>query len=139
MIINSLGLSNLAPNPSPVTSFKDNDKIPGYARAPMYVADKIGLIQSDSKGYIYPTAKITKANAARMMEAYINYMNSGIREEYMEGIPRLLTYIRRNHIKWKKFRRITGLLLATDPYINGICIGIFCRGSKPQTEIICKV
>lgn len=89
MTINSLGLSNLAPNPSPVTSFKDNDKIPSYARAPMYVAEKIGLIQGDSKGYIYPTAKITKANAARIMKAYIDYMNSGIREEYMD---RILSY-----------------------------------------------
>ncbi len=86
MIINSLGLKGLAPNPSPVTSFKDNDKIPGYARAPMYVAEKIGLIQEDSKGYIYPTAKISKANAARLMKVYIDYMNSGIREEYMERI-----------------------------------------------------
>ncbi|ACL74676.1 S-layer homology domain-containing protein [Ruminiclostridium cellulolyticum] len=86
MMINSLGLKGLAPNPSPVTRFKDNDKIPGYARAPMYVAEKIGLIQEDSRGYIYPTAKITKANAARIMKVYIEYMNSGIRKEYMERI-----------------------------------------------------
>lgn len=86
IIISSLGLKGLAPNPSPVTSFKDNDKIPGYARASMYVAEKIGLIQEDSKGYIYPDAKITQANAARIMKTYIDYMNSGIREEYMERI-----------------------------------------------------
>lgn len=86
MMINSLGLSGLAPNPSPVTSFKDNDSIPSYARAPIYVAEKIGLIQEDSKGYIYPKAKITKANAARMMKAYIDYASSEIREEYMDRI-----------------------------------------------------
>ncbi|HEX2926572.1 MAG TPA: S-layer homology domain-containing protein [Ruminiclostridium sp.] len=89
VMINSLGLSNLAPNPAAVTSFKDDNNIPGYARASMYVAEKIGLIQEDSKGYIYPTAKITKANAAKIMETYINYMNSGIREEYMD---RILSY-----------------------------------------------
>lgn len=89
MMINSLGLSGLAPNPAPVTSFKDNDQIPSYARASMYVAEKLGLVSEDTKGYIHPNDKITKAKAAEMMQAYIEYMNSGIRKEYMD---RLLGY-----------------------------------------------
>jgi hypothetical protein len=55
----------------------------------MYVAEKIGLIEEDSKGYIYPKSKVTKAKAADMMKAYIEYMNSGIRSEYMD---KLLSY-----------------------------------------------
>lgn len=89
MMINSLGLEGLAPNPAPVTSFKDNDSIPSYARSAVYVAEKIGLIQEDSKGYIHPNDKITKARAADMMNSYISYMNSGIRSEYMD---RLVSY-----------------------------------------------
>lgn len=86
MMINSLGLSGLAPNPSAVTSFKDNDTIPAFARPSMYVAEKIGLIQEDAKGYILPNYKISKAKAADMMKAYIDYMSSGIRKEYMDRI-----------------------------------------------------
>lgn len=84
MMVNSLGLDGLAPNPSAVTSFKDNDSIPAFARPSMYVAEKLGLIQEDSKGYIYPNAKLTKAKAADLMKAYIDYMNTDIRKEYMD-------------------------------------------------------
>jgi len=86
MFVNSMGLNGLAPNPAPVTSFKDNDTIPVFARPSMYVAEKIGLIQEDAKGYIRPRDKITKAKAAEMMKAYIDYMSSGIRKEYMDRI-----------------------------------------------------
>lgn len=86
MMINSLGLEGLAPNLSPVTSFKDNDSIPAFARSSIYVAEKIGLIQEDAKGNIHPNDKITKAKASDMMVAYIDYMNSNIRDEYMDRI-----------------------------------------------------
>ena len=86
MMVNTLGLNGLAPNPVPVTNFKDNDKIPAYARAPMYVAEKIGLISEDSKGYIYPNNKITKARFADMMKTYIDYMGKDIRKEYMDKL-----------------------------------------------------
>ncbi|OPX44831.1 S-layer protein precursor [Ruminiclostridium hungatei] len=86
MMVNTLGLNSLAPNPVPVTGFKDNDKIPSYARAPMYVAEKIGLISGDAKGYIYPNDRITKAKYADMMKAYIDYMGKDIRKEYMEKL-----------------------------------------------------
>ena len=89
IMINALGLNGLAPNPVPVTSFKDNDKIPVYARAPMYVAEQIGLISEDAKGYIYPNSKITKAKFADMMRTYIDYMGKDIRKEYMD---RLINY-----------------------------------------------
>ena len=86
MMVNTLGLNGLAPNPVPVTNFKDNDKIPAYARAPMYVAEKIGLISEDSKGYIYPNNKITKDRFADMMKTYIDYMGKDIRKEYMDKL-----------------------------------------------------
>ncbi len=86
MMINSMGLDGLAPNPAPVTSFKDNDTISSFARPSMYVAEKIGLIQEDAKGYIHPTDKITKAKAADMMKTYLEYMSSGIRSDYMDKI-----------------------------------------------------
>jgi hypothetical protein len=81
-----MGLNGLAPNPAAVTSFKDNDTIPSFARPSMYVAEKIGLIQEDSKGNIHPNDKITKAKAADMMKAYIDYMSDEIRSDYMDKI-----------------------------------------------------
>lgn len=86
IMINSMGLDGLAPNPAPVTSFKDNDTISSFARPSMYVAEKIGLVQEDAKGYIHPKDKITKAKAADMMKAYLEYMSSGIRSDYMDKI-----------------------------------------------------
>lgn len=86
MMVNSLGLDGLAPNPAPVTSFKDNDTIPEFARPSMYVAEKIGLIQENAKGYIRANDKITKAKVADMMKTYIDYMSTGIRSEYMDKI-----------------------------------------------------
>ena len=86
MMINSMGLNNLAPNPSPVTSFKDNDTISSFARPSMYVAERIGLIQEDAKGYINPRGQVTKAKAADMIKAYLDYMSSGIRSDYMDKI-----------------------------------------------------
>jgi N-acetylmuramoyl-L-alanine amidase len=86
MMINSMGLNGLAPNPAAVTSFKDNDTIPAFARPSLYVAEKIDLIQEDSKGYIHPNTKVTKAKAADMMKAYIDFMSAGIRTEYMDKI-----------------------------------------------------
>lgn len=86
MMVNALGLNGLAPNPVPVTGFRDNDKIPSYARGPMYVAERLGLISGDAKGYIYPDNKITKARFADMMRTYIDYMGKDLRKEYMEKL-----------------------------------------------------
>jgi N-acetylmuramoyl-L-alanine amidase len=86
VFIKALGLQALAPNPAPVTAFKDNDKIPAYARASFYVADKIGLIQEDDKGYINPNAKLTKGKAASLLNKFIDYMRDGIKKDYRDGI-----------------------------------------------------
>lgn len=84
VFIRALGLDGLAPNPAPLTSFKDNDKIPQYARTALYVAEKIGLIQGDDRGYLNPNDKLTKGRAAVLVNTLINYMREGIREDYRE-------------------------------------------------------
>lgn len=86
IMVNALGLNGLAPNPVPVTGFRDNDKIPSYARGPMYVAERLGLISGDTKGYIYPDNKITKAGFSDMMRTYIDYMGKDLRKEYVEKL-----------------------------------------------------
>jgi N-acetylmuramoyl-L-alanine amidase len=84
IFIRALGLESLAPNPAAVTTFVDNDKIPAYARNAAYVAERIGLIQGDDKGYLKPNDKITAGRAAVLIDRFINYMRSDISKDYTE-------------------------------------------------------
>lgn len=86
VFIRSLGLESLAPAPHAVTTFRDNDDIPDYARDAVYVAERIGLIQGDMKGYLRPNEYLTKARAAALINRFINYMRDGIRADYRERI-----------------------------------------------------
>jgi len=87
--IRALGFESLAPAPVAVTSFRDNDLIPEHARNAAYVAQKIGLIQSDSKGNMNPNKKLTKAEGASMLKNLIKYLQEGIRKDYRD---RLINY-----------------------------------------------
>jgi hypothetical protein len=82
--IRALGFEDLAPAPVAVTGFRDNDLIPSYARSSAYVAQKIGLLLSDSKGNMNPNQKLTKAEGAVLFDNLIKYMQDGIRKDYSE-------------------------------------------------------
>lgn len=86
IFIRATGLEVLAPNPYAVTTFRDNDQIPEYARNAIYVAEKIGLVRGDDRGYIRPNDKLTKARAAAFISRFINYMRDGIKKDYRERI-----------------------------------------------------
>ena len=86
IFVRAIGLEGMAPNPGAVTTFRDNDQIPDYARNAAFVAQKIGLVQGDDKGYLNPGANLTKARAAALINRFINYMRSGITNDYREGI-----------------------------------------------------
>jgi N-acetylmuramoyl-L-alanine amidase len=86
IFIRTLGLENMAPNPTPVTIFKDHDEIPEYARPYIYVAYTIGLINGDTKGYLKPNDYISYSRFAAMLRRFIGYMNDGIKEDYRENI-----------------------------------------------------
>ncbi len=89
VFIRALGFESLAPAPVAVTSFRDNDLIPEHARNAAYVAQKIGLIQSDNKGNMNPNKKLTKAEGAAMLKNLIKYLQEGIRKDYRD---RLINY-----------------------------------------------
>ena len=82
--IRALGFESLAPAPIAVTGFRDNDLIPSYARNAAYVAKKIGILQSDSKGNMNPTKKLTKAEGAALFKSLITYLQDGIKKDYRE-------------------------------------------------------
>jgi hypothetical protein len=84
IFIRSLGLENLASDTKAVTTYKDNDLIPSYARSSVYAAQKIGLVTGDSKGYLKPGEKLTKGRAAEMFMDLISYMQDGISKDYRD-------------------------------------------------------
>lgn len=86
IIISTLGLENLAPQDGAITIFKDNSDIPKYARNSVYVAQKIGLIIGDERGYLKPMEYITKGRAAVIINKYINYMREDLKKDYRERI-----------------------------------------------------
>lgn len=86
IFIRALGLESLAPSPVAVTNFRDNDLIPPSARNAAYVAARIGLVQGDTKGYLRPNDKLTRARTAVMINRFIAYMQEGIRAEYRDRI-----------------------------------------------------
>jgi len=88
-IMRALGFESLAPDPYAVTTFRDNDQIPSYARNAAYAAQKIGLLKGDSRGYMNPNKKLTKAEGAELFKNLISYLQTGIRKDYRD---RLVNY-----------------------------------------------
>lgn len=86
IFINALGLQGMSPGTDPVTTFKDNDLIPRYAREAVYVAEKIGIINGDTMGYLRPEESLTKARVAALLNNFISYMRDGIKKDYRERI-----------------------------------------------------
>lgn len=86
ILIRTLGLEKMSPSPNPVTIFRDNDQIPAYAREAIYVAERIGIIKGDERGYIKPGENLTKASAASLLNEFIGYMRDGIKKDYRERI-----------------------------------------------------
>lgn len=85
-IVRALGFEKMAPTPVAVTSFRDNDIIPSYARNSAYIAQKIGLLKSDSRGRMNPLEKLTKADVAFLLNDLVEYLQDGIRKDYREAI-----------------------------------------------------
>lgn len=86
IIIRALGLEALAPAGGVATSFVDDVDIPSYARNHIYVAQRIGLVLGDERGYLKPREYLTKARAAVVINKVINYMRDDLKKDYRERI-----------------------------------------------------
>lgn len=86
IIIRALGLEVLAPPGGVTTSFVDDADIPFYARSHVYVAQRIGLVQGDERGYLKPGEYLTKARASVIINKIINYMADELKKDYRERI-----------------------------------------------------
>lgn len=86
IIIRALGLETMAPATGVTTSFIDDSDIPSYARNHVYVAQRIGLILGDERGYLKPREYLTNARAAVIINKFINYMRDDLKKDYRERI-----------------------------------------------------
>ena len=81
-----LGLTNLGPDPTPITPFMDDSEISVWARRELYAAARIGLIFPDDMGRIRPQEYITNAEAAALVLRLIDYMRHELPVDYTQNI-----------------------------------------------------
>ena len=86
IMIRALGLESLAQKPYAVTTFKDNDQIPDYARNPIAVAQRVGLLKGDDKGYLRPREELTNERVAAIVYRLIEYMSKDLIKDYNERV-----------------------------------------------------
>ncbi|WDV46038.1 S-layer homology domain-containing protein [Clostridiaceae bacterium M8S5] len=85
IVIRSIGLERLAPNPPFRTSFKDDSSIPQWAKKSIYVAKQINLL-SGNNGYVYPNDYMSREEAAAFLNRFINYLQVELKDEYRDSI-----------------------------------------------------
>ncbi|MCL2565996.1 MAG: S-layer homology domain-containing protein [Defluviitaleaceae bacterium] len=86
IMVRVLGLTNIAPNPTPVTPFTDNDRISDWARREVYAAYRLGLIAPDDEGRINPLTNISNATGAALVNRMIDYMRHELVTAYTDHI-----------------------------------------------------
>lgn len=86
IMIKSLGLEKTVTSLKVRTTFKDDNIIPAYARNSVYVAQNIGLILGDSRGYLKPNETLTNARSSAIITRFMDYMSNGIKKDYTDGI-----------------------------------------------------
>ncbi|WP_066506274.1 S-layer homology domain-containing protein [Abyssisolibacter fermentans] len=85
IVIRSIGLERLAPNPPFTTPFKDDKDIPLWAKKSIYVANQINLARGNA-GYIHPNDYMTREEAAAFINRFINYLQTELKKEYRDNI-----------------------------------------------------
>ena len=86
ILIKALGLQYVAPAAPYNTSFVDDKDIQPWAKDFIYMANEIGLASGTSQGYIYPNRPVTKAEAAILINNFINHLKDQITYDYREKI-----------------------------------------------------
>ncbi len=85
MIVRALGLEGKAPDPGYKTHYLDDDKISDYARDAVYVASELGIM-TGSNGNFDPFGKLTRAQSAKIIERFLEYLESDLKQNYRDDI-----------------------------------------------------
>ena len=82
ILLRTLGLENLALDPTPQTVFTDDANIASWARREIAAAERIGLIVPDADGRIHPRRVVSNAEAAALINRLIDYMRHDLALDY---------------------------------------------------------
>lgn len=85
ILVRALGLEGKAPDPNFKTKYRDDYKITDYARDSIYVATELGLM-SGSDGYFNPKGTLTRAQSAAIIERFLRYLETDLKENYRDNI-----------------------------------------------------
>lgn len=86
ILVRSLGLENLAPNPPYSTGFADDGDIPLWAKDEIYVSNEVNLVTGYEDGTIRPNNEVTKAEAAALINKFITHLKDEITVDYREKV-----------------------------------------------------
>ncbi len=86
MIIRSLGLQTIGITGNPQSPFIDDTSIANWAKNDVYTAYKIGIISTGTDFKINPKQKVSKADAAVMVNSMIDYLRYDLKENYAESV-----------------------------------------------------
>lgn len=86
ILLRTLGLEHLGLDPTPITPFVDDKYIANWAKKEIYAANRIGIIAGDSDGKFKPTALMSKAEGAAIINRLIDYMRADMQTDYTENI-----------------------------------------------------
>jgi hypothetical protein len=84
ILVNTLGLENVAPSPPYSTGFTDDYMIPQWAKDAIYIGSEVGLIAGYDDGTIRPYQVMTKAESAQLLYRFIHYLKDEITTDYRE-------------------------------------------------------
>ena len=86
ILLRALGLEHLGLDPTPITPFVDDNHIEKWAKREVYAANRIGIISGDENGNFKPKSFVSKAEAAAIINRFINYMRYDMEVDYTENI-----------------------------------------------------
>ena len=86
VLLRALGLEHLGLDPTPITPFVDDKYISDWAKREVYAANRIGIIAGDVDGNFKPKSFVSKAEAAAIINRFINYMRYDMEIDYTENI-----------------------------------------------------
>ncbi len=86
IIIRAMGLEQSADDSGVRTPFQDDDKIPSWAKKPINIAHRMGIVKGNSDNEIEAEKIMTRAESAAMINRFIRYLQYDIRQEYREKI-----------------------------------------------------
>lgn len=86
IIVRAMGLEEASDASSTKTAFSDDSSVAAWAKKPVNVAHRMGIISANAYNEIEPNRLLTRAESAVMLNKFIRYLQFDIRQEYREKI-----------------------------------------------------